>query len=136
MRYHTAIRCWLWLDTSSRSMCPFCTDTALDPLAVTYLYSHGRMWPYAKNDCEMSSLTPVIVPTLALLWSLTRDVDHTTPTDIYIAGWDTSSSHHHSDLPSWVNHVARLVQQPLLQWLASSTPMDPNTRIWVGPAFH
>ena len=27
-----AIRWWLGLDTSGRSMCPFCPDTALDPL--------------------------------------------------------------------------------------------------------
>eukprot|EP00731_Ephydatia_muelleri_P005528 Em0002g1704a len=27
-----AIRWWLGLDTSARSMCPFCPDTALDPL--------------------------------------------------------------------------------------------------------
>ena len=30
--YQMAIRWWLGLDTSGRSMCPFCPDTALDPL--------------------------------------------------------------------------------------------------------
>ena len=30
--YQTAIRWWLGLDTSDRSMCPFYPDTALDPL--------------------------------------------------------------------------------------------------------
>ena len=30
--YQLAIRWWLGLDTSGQSMCPFCPDTALDPL--------------------------------------------------------------------------------------------------------
>ena len=30
--FQMAIRLWLGLDTSGRSMCPFCPDTALDPL--------------------------------------------------------------------------------------------------------
>ena len=30
--YQMAIKWWLGLDTSGRSMCPFCLDTALDPL--------------------------------------------------------------------------------------------------------
>eukprot|EP00731_Ephydatia_muelleri_P022813 Em0015g396a len=30
--YQMAIKWWLGLDTSGRSMCPFCPDTALDPL--------------------------------------------------------------------------------------------------------
>ena len=29
--FQMAIRWWLGLDTSGRSMCPFCPDTALDP---------------------------------------------------------------------------------------------------------
>ena len=30
--YQMAIKWWLGLDTSGQSMCPFCPDTALDPL--------------------------------------------------------------------------------------------------------
>ena len=30
--YQMAIKWWLGLDTSGRSMCPYCPDTALDPL--------------------------------------------------------------------------------------------------------
>ena len=39
-----AIRWWLGLDTSGRSMCPFCPDTSLDPLghhAVTSRHGVG-----------------------------------------------------------------------------------------------
>ena len=51
------IRWWLGLYTSSKSMCPFCPDTALDPLghlAVTCRHGGGD---------EMRYLTSVIVPT-------------------------------------------------------------------------
>ena len=46
--YQMTIRWWLGLDTSVRLMCPFCPDTALDPLghhAVTY--RHGGDVAYA-----------------------------------------------------------------------------------------
>ena len=42
--FQMAIRWWLGLDTSGRSVCPFCPDTALDPLghhAVTCRHGGG-----------------------------------------------------------------------------------------------
>eukprot|EP00731_Ephydatia_muelleri_P002958 Em0001g2958a len=69
--FQMAIRWWLGLDTSGRSMCPFCPDTALDPLghhAVTC--RHGGMWSHAIIVYEM------------------RDLAHTRPADFLIAGWD------------------------------------------------
>ena len=47
--YQVAIRWWLGLDTSGPSMCPFCPNTALDPLgyhAVTCRHG-GEIWSYA-----------------------------------------------------------------------------------------
>eukprot|EP00731_Ephydatia_muelleri_P021996 Em0014g587a len=70
--FQMAIRWWLGLDTSGRSMCPFCPDTALDPLghhAVTC--RHG-------GD----------VVTRAIIVYEMRDLAHTRPADILIAGWD------------------------------------------------
>ena len=40
--FQMAIRWWLGLDTSGRSTCPFCPDTALDPLGHQALtWRHG-----------------------------------------------------------------------------------------------
>ena len=63
MSIRFAIRWWLGLDTSSRSMCPFCPNTALaidplDPHAVTC--GHGGMWSHAIIVYEVRS---VVVPT-------------------------------------------------------------------------
>ena len=63
--YQMAIRWWLGLDTSGRSMCPFCPDTVLDPLghhAVTCRHG-GGMWSHAIIVYEMRYLTFVVVPT-------------------------------------------------------------------------
>ena len=62
--FQMAIRWWLGLDTSGRSMYPFCPDTALDPLghhAVTC--RHGGMWSHAIIVYEMRYLTFVVVST-------------------------------------------------------------------------
>ncbi|KAL5516235.1 hypothetical protein EMCRGX_G001518 [Ephydatia muelleri] len=52
---------------------------------------------------------------------LTRDLDHTRPADILIAGWDRGKP---------VSHVTKLVQQSLQQRPVSGsyTPMDLNAR--------
>ncbi|KAL5484071.1 hypothetical protein EMCRGX_G020510 [Ephydatia muelleri] len=66
--FQMAIRWWLGLDTSGRSMCPFCPDTALDPLghhAVTC--RHGGDVVTRHNRL--------------------RD-ERPCPADILIAGWD------------------------------------------------
>ena len=133
-----AIRWWLELDTSDRSTCPYCPDTALDPLghhAMTcrhggdVIISHNRLWNEVINLCRRAHLSVSVEKG----HGLTRDLDHTRPADILIAGWDSGKpaaldiiSHHPSALPSWVSCVTTLVQQPLQKRPVSSTPMDPN----------
>ncbi|KAL5477904.1 hypothetical protein EMCRGX_G024759 [Ephydatia muelleri] len=71
--YQMAIKCWLGLDTSGQSMCSFCPDTALDPLghhAVTCRHGHAHLCVRLEKGN-----------------GLTRDLDHTRPADILIAGW-------------------------------------------------
>ena len=63
--FQMAIRWWLGLDTSGRSMCPFCPDTALDPLGhhdVTCRHG-GDVVTRAIIVYEMRYLTFVVVPT-------------------------------------------------------------------------
>ena len=62
--YQMAIWWWLGLDTSVQLMCPFCPDTALDPLghhAVTC--RHGGDVVIHHNRLRMKYSTSVIVPT-------------------------------------------------------------------------
>ena len=91
--YQMAIKWWLGLDTSGRSMCPFCPDTALDPLghhAVTCRHGgdvvtcHNRLWDEIFDLCRHAHLSV----RLEKGNGLTRDLDHTRPADILIAGWD------------------------------------------------
>ena len=88
-----AIRWWLRLDTSGRSMCPFCPDTALDPLghhAVTCMHGGDVVIRHNRLRDEVY-LTSVIVPTCVSVergHGLTRDIAHTRCTDILISGWD------------------------------------------------
>ena len=91
--YQMAIKWWLGLDTSGRSMCPFCPDTALDPLghhAVTCRHGgdvvirHNRL---RDNIFDLSRHAHLSVR-LEKGNGLTRDLDHTRPADILIDGWD------------------------------------------------
>ena len=88
-----AIRWWLGLDTSGWSMCPFCPDIALDPLghhAVTCRHGGDVVIHHNRLRDEVY-LTSVIVPTCVSVergHGLTRDLAHTRPADILIAGWD------------------------------------------------
>ena len=91
--YQMAIKWWLGLDTSGRSMCPFCPDTALDPLghhAVTCRHGgdvvirHNRLRDEIFDLCRHAHLSV----RLEKGNGLTRDLDHTRPADILIAGWD------------------------------------------------
>ena len=88
-----AIRWWLGLDTSARSMCPFCPDTALDPLdhpAVTCRHGgdvvtrHNRLRYEVFDLCRCAHLSVSVERG----HGLTRDLAHTRPADILIAGWD------------------------------------------------
>eukprot|EP00731_Ephydatia_muelleri_P006380 Em0003g628a len=88
--YQMAIRWWLWLDTSGWSMCP---DTALDPLghhAVTCRHGgdvvirHNRLRDEVFNLCRRAHLSVSVERG----HGLTRDLAHTRPADILIAGWD------------------------------------------------
>ncbi|KAL5503348.1 hypothetical protein EMCRGX_G010279 [Ephydatia muelleri] len=90
--YQMAINWWLGLDTSGRSMCPFCPDTALDPLghhAVTCRHGgdvvicHNRLRDEIFDLCHHAHLSV----RLEKGNGLTRDLDHTRPADILIAGW-------------------------------------------------
>ena len=91
--YQMAIQWWLGLDTSGRSMCPFCPDTALDPLghhAVTC--RHGGDVVICHNHLRDEIFDLVHHAHLSVRLEkgngLTRDLDHTRPADILIAGWD------------------------------------------------
>ena len=87
-----AIKWWLGLDTSGRSMCPFCPDTALDPLGhhvVTCRHGyvvicHNRLRDEIFDLCRRAHLSFRIEKGNGL----TKDLDHTRPADILIAGWD------------------------------------------------
>ena len=109
--YRMAIKWWLRLNTSGRSMCPFCPDTTLDPLshhAVTCRHGgdvvicHNRLRDEIFDLCCRAHLSVSVERG----HDLTRDLDHTRPADILIAGWDrgnpaalTSPSHHPSAQP-------------------------------------
>ena len=91
--YQMAIKWWLGLDTTGRSMCPFCPDTALDPLghhAVTCRHGgdvvirHNRLQDDICDLCHHAHLSVKLEKGNGL----TRDLDHTRPADILIAGWD------------------------------------------------
>eukprot|EP00731_Ephydatia_muelleri_P029188 Em0020g832a len=91
--YQMAIKWWLGLDTSGRSMCPFCPATALDPLghyAVTCRHGgdvvirHNRPRDEVFDLCRRAHLSVSVERG----HSLTRDLAHTRPADILIAGWD------------------------------------------------
>ena len=115
--YQLAIRWWLGLDTSGQSMCPFCPDTALDPLghhAVTcrqggdVIIRHNRLRDEVFDLCRRAYQCVSVVIRHNLLrdevfdrchrahlcvsvergHGLTRDLAHTRPADILIAGWD------------------------------------------------
>ena len=91
--FQMAIRWWLGLDTSGRSMCPFCPNTALDPLghhAVTCRHGgnvftrHNRLRDEVFDLCRHAHLSVSVERD----HGLTRDLAHTRPADILIAGWD------------------------------------------------
>ena len=91
--YQMAIKWWLGLDTSGRSMCPFCPDTALDPLghhAVTCRHGGDVVIRYNRLRDDIFDLCRHAHLSVRLEKGngLTRDLDHTRPADILIAGWD------------------------------------------------
>ena len=49
--YQMAIRWWLGLDTSGRSMCPFCPDTVLDPLGHHAVTCRHRGDVVVRHHC-------------------------------------------------------------------------------------
>ena len=62
--YWMAISGGLGLDTSGRSMCPFCPDTSLDPLGHRCdMQAWGGDVVIRHNRSQMRSLTSVVVPT-------------------------------------------------------------------------
>ena len=74
-------------------MCPFCPDTALDPLghhAVTCRHGgdvvirHNRLRDEVFDLCRRAHLSVSVERG----HGLTRDLAHTRPADILIAGWD------------------------------------------------
>ena len=88
-----AIRWWLGLDTSGRSMCPFCPDTALDPLghhAVTCRHGGDVVTRHNRLRDEVFDLfrRAHLSVSVERGHGLTRDLAHTRPADILIAGWD------------------------------------------------
>ena len=91
--YQMAIKWWLGLDTSGRSTCPFCPDTALDPLghhAVTCRHGgdvvirHNHLRDEIFNFCRRAHLSVSVERG----HGLTRDLNNTRPADILIAGWE------------------------------------------------
>ena len=91
--YQMAIRWWLGLDTSARSMCPFCPDTALDPLghhAVTCRHEGKVVIRHNRRKDEVFNLFRSAHQSVSVErgHGLTRDLAHTRPADILIADWD------------------------------------------------
>ena len=138
--YQMAIKWWLGLDTSGLSMCPFSPDTALDPLghhATTCRHGgdvvihHNRLRDDIFDLCRHAHLSV----RLEKGNGLTRDLDHTRPADVLIAGWDrgkpaaldiTITS------PLCLAILGESCQQAGAAVLAAKpvndTPMDPNAR--------
>ena len=79
--YQMAIRWWLRLDTSCRSICP---DTALDPLDHHAVIRHIRLRDEIFDLCRRAHLSVSVERG----HGLTRYLAHTRPADILIAGWD------------------------------------------------
>ena len=89
-----AIRWWLGLNTSGRSVCPFCPNTARDPLGhhVVTCRHGGDVVIYAiiiSGDevfdlCHLAHLSVSVERG----HGLTEDLNHTRPAHIHIAGWD------------------------------------------------
>ena len=144
-----AIKWWLGLDTSGRSMCPFCPDTALDPLdhhAVTCRHGgdvvmrHNRLRDEIFDLCRRAHLSV----RLEKGNGLTRDLDHTRPADILVARWDrgkpvalTSPSHH--PLPDHFigescHQAGAAVLAAEARKLHSNGPKCQE--LYIGPAFH
>ena len=119
--YQMAIRWWLGLDTSGRSMCPFCPDIALDPLghhhAVTCRHGedvvicHSHLRDEVFDLCRCAHLSVSVERG----HGLTRDLAHTRPADILITRWDRG--------------------KPAALRPTSSTQMVPNAKSWAGTAF-
>ena len=130
--YQMAIRWWLWLDTSGWSMCP---DTALDPLghhAVTCRHGgdvvtcHNRLRDEVFNLCRRAHLSVSVERG----HGLTRDLAHTRPADILIAGWDRGK-------PVALDlTITSPLCSAILRATVSSTQTVPNAISWAGPAFH
>ena len=139
-----AIRWWLGLDTSGRSMCPFCPDTALDPLghhAVTCRHGgdvvtrHNRLRDEVFDLCRRAHLSVSVERG----HGLTRDLAHTRPADILIAGWDRGKPAA-LDLTITSPLCSVILGESCYQAgaaaLAAETRMDPSAKSWAGSASH
>ena len=90
--FQTAVRWWLGVGVGG-TVCPLCTDVALDPLghhAVTCRHGgdmvvrHNHLRDVVVDFCRQAHLSVSIEKGLGL----TRDHSHSRPADVLIAGWD------------------------------------------------
>ena len=90
--FQTAVRWWLGVGVGG-TVCPLCTDVALDPLghhAVTCRHGgdvvvrHNHLRDVVVDFCRRAHLSVSIEKG----HGLTRDHNHSRPADVLIAGWD------------------------------------------------
>ena len=88
-----ALTWWLGLDTSGGSTCPFCPDTALDPLghhAATCRHGgnvvsqHNHLCDIFADFCHQAHLSVKV----EVGYGLSRDHINSRPADILVQSWD------------------------------------------------
>ncbi|KAL5500371.1 hypothetical protein EMCRGX_G011922 [Ephydatia muelleri] len=91
--FHTAVIWWLGMNFTARSSCPFCPDTALDPLghhAVSCRHGgdvvirHNRLRNIIADFCRRAHLSVRIEVGRGLLGTH----NYTRPADVLVDGWD------------------------------------------------
>ena len=93
--FHTAVKCiwWLGMNSTARASCPFCPDTALDPLghhAVSCRHGgdvvirHNRLQNIIADFCRRAHLSVQIEVGRGLLGTH----NYTRPADVLVDGWN------------------------------------------------
>ncbi|KAL5491653.1 hypothetical protein EMCRGX_G016985 [Ephydatia muelleri] len=92
---HASIKWWLGLDTSGGSLCPVCSQKALDPLghhATTCTHGgdvvtrHNLLWDVVANLFRQAHMGV----TLEAGYGLTHDNSRSRPADVLVTRWEKS----------------------------------------------
>ena len=94
--FHTAVKWWLGMNSTARASCPFCPDTALDPLghhAVSCRHGgdvvirHNRLRNIIADFWRRAHLSVRIEVGRGLLGTH----NYTRPADVLVDGWDRAA---------------------------------------------